>query len=213
VDSSDLIDALARDLPSVSPARTRRDLLLGLSCGTLISFALTLLIYGMRPGLLSLERGGPMLLKAGYALTLAGIAGSVLMPLLRPGSVVPDRRGWLALVMVALAGLAVEQIATVSGAGIVALWIGVGSYRCPLRVAGLSLPIFAGLCWAIRRQAPTRLRLAGATAGLVSGGVAASLYALACTRDAAGFVLIWYTLGIAVCTTIGALLGPRLLRW
>ncbi len=29
----------------------------------------------------------------------------------------------------------------------------------------------------------------------------------------AAFVVTWYSLGVAGCVTIGALTGPRLLRW
>ena len=62
-------------------------------------------------------------------------------------------------------------------------------------------------------RAPTRLRLVGASAGLVAGGLAASVYALHCPEMAASFVGFWYVLGMLVPTAAGALLGPRLLRW
>jgi hypothetical protein len=77
----------------------------------------------------------------------------------------------------------------------------------------LSLPILGGLLWALRRLAPTRLALAGGTAGLAAGAWAACLYCLHCPETSAVFVLTWYSLGIALATGLGALLGPRLLRW
>jgi hypothetical protein len=69
------------------------------------------------------------------------------------------------------------------------------------------------LIGAIRGLAPVRLRLAGAAAGLTAGGLAAAIYSLHCPESAAPFVAIWYTLGILLPAAVGAVAGPRLLRW
>jgi hypothetical protein len=213
VKSADLIRSLASGLASVSPGKTRNDLLFGLSCGAAVSLAAVLAIYGVQPGLVSIAHGGPMVMKAGYALSLVAVAGSMLMPMLRPGNLVPDRRWLFVLPMLVVAGLAILQGATASDADPASLWFGSSWQQCSLRIAALSVPVFAGACWAIRRQAPLRLRAAGAFAGLVSGGIAATIYALACAENGAGFVLIWHTLGIAISTAVGAMIGPRVLRW
>lgn len=84
---------------------------------------------------------------------------------------------------------------------------------CPWTILVLSMPVMAGSFWAMKGLAPTNLPLAGATCGLFSGAVAAMAYALACTEPAAPFIAIWYTLGIALCGGLGAVLGPRLLNW
>ena len=65
----------------------------------------------------------------------------------------------------------------------------------------------------LRRQAPTRLMLAGATAGLLAGGLSAMAYALVCPVDSLAFVAIWYGLAIAICTGVGAIAGRWALRW
>ena len=78
---------------------------------------------------------------------------------------------------------------------------------------GLAAPLFLGLLWSFRRLAPTRLRAAGAAAGLSAGACAAAVYCLHCPEASAIFVLTWYSLGIALAGALGALLGPRLLRW
>jgi hypothetical protein len=62
-------------------------------------------------------------------------------------------------------------------------------------------------------MAPTRLRATGAVIGLAAGGISAALYSLHCPEAGASFVLTWYTLGILAPALLGALLGPRLLRW
>ena len=52
-----------------------------------------------------------------------------------------------------------------------------------------------------------------AAAGLLAGAFAAAVYCLHCPETSAIFVLIWYSLGILATSLLGALLGPRLLRW
>jgi hypothetical protein len=91
--------------------------------------------------------------------------------------------------------------------------VGKSALYCPWRIAILSLPIFAGICIALRSLAPTRLRAAGAAAAFIAGACAAILYGLACNETSALFVLTWYSLGISLATGVGALLGPRLLHW
>jgi hypothetical protein len=213
VKSSDLIRSLAGEVTPVPPRKTRNDLLLGLSLGTLVSFAGMVAVYGVQPDLFSVAHGGPLAMKACYALSLAAIAGSMLMPMLRPGKLVPDRGPLFVFPVLLLVGLAMLQTATTSNADPVSLWLGSSWQRCPPRIAILSAPIFAGACWAIRRQAPLRLRATGTLAGLVSGGIAATMYAFAYKENGAGFVLVWYTLGIAISTAVGAMIGPRVLRW
>ena len=61
--------------------------------------------------------------------------------------------------------------------------------------------------------APTRLRLAGASVGLLAGAAGACVYAFHCPELAAPFLGTWYVLGMAIPTALGALLGPRVLRW
>ncbi len=84
---------------------------------------------------------------------------------------------------------------------------------CAPRIAMLSLPVFAALLWAMRGLAPTRLRLAGAAAGLLSGATGALAYAIHCPELAAPFLGIWYVIGMVAPAAVGALIGPRVLRW
>ena len=66
---------------------------------------------------------------------------------------------------------------------------------------------------ALRHGAPTRPSLAGAVAGLLAGGIAATFYAAKCTDDSPLFVATWYTIAIAVLVLIGAIAGDRFARW
>jgi hypothetical protein len=85
--------------------------------------------------------------------------------------------------------------------------------RCPINVLTLSLPALAGALWALRGLAPTRPRAAGLAAGLLAGALGALGYALSCTEVSPAFIAIWYSLGIGLAGTLGAALGPRILRW
>ena len=84
---------------------------------------------------------------------------------------------------------------------------------CPFLILAISAPAYLAVVWALRGMAPTRLRLAGGAAGLLAGGVGATVYGLHCREMSPAFVVTWYSLGVASCVAIGALTGPRLLRW
>ena len=84
---------------------------------------------------------------------------------------------------------------------------------CPFNIALISLPLLAATFWAMKGFAPTRLALAGASAGLLAGALAAPVYALHCPESTAPFLAVWYVLGIAIPTLAGAVIGPRVLRW
>jgi hypothetical protein len=77
----------------------------------------------------------------------------------------------------------------------------------------LATPVFRCQLLGNARFAPTRLRLAGAAAGLFSGAVGAVVYCFHCPELDAPFIAFWYLLGILIPAAAGALLGPRLLRW
>ena len=57
----------------------------------------------------------------------------------------------------------------------------------------LSLPLLAGALIGLRHGAPARPAVAGAIAGMLSAGLAATLYASHCTDDSPLFVATWYT--------------------
>jgi hypothetical protein len=57
-------------------------------------------------------------------------------------------------------------------------------------------------------DAPDQLR---AARQIVAIGAAA--YAFHCPDDSLPFIALWYGASIAFCAGIGAVLGPRVLRW
>ena len=82
-----------------------------------------------------------------------------------------------------------------------------------LKALGDPGSVLAAVLWAIRGLAPTRPVMTGATAGRLAGGVGALVYTLHCPELEAPFLGVWYVIGMAIPTAIGAFLGPRLLRW
>jgi hypothetical protein len=82
----------------------------------------------------------------------------------------------------------------------------------------ICIPIFAvipfvAFIWALRKGAPTHLAFTGAIAGLVAGALGAAAVVVHQASDAIPFIALWYGGPIALCALLGAILGPRLLRW
>ena len=208
-----LIDSLTADVAPVRAHMVESRVLLGLALGGIVTALVVLYWLGMRPDFAHALYGSTIWMKWAYTLSLAAVALVGAMQLARPER---QQLGWLwfaLLPVILLAGLAMAQLATTPVAEWRTLWMGDSWRQCSMRVALLAVPIFGGLLWAFRKLAPTRLRLTGAMAGLAAGGFAATLYGFACPETSALFVLTWYSLGILVAMGVGALLGPRVLRW
>lgn len=208
-----LIVSLARNVKAVPRYAVGRRLAIGLAGGGVVTLAAIILSLGIRPDLALAMQGSSFWVKWAYTISLGIGAIAMIARLARPDTV-RLRWAWLiVLPVILLAGIGVLEMAHVPPAEWLAMWLGHSWKRCPWLVLMLSAPIFVGLLWSFRRLAPTRLRLAGAAAGLASGACAATLYCLHCPEVSAIFVLTWYTLGIALATAVGAIVGPRLLRW
>jgi len=208
-----LIRQLAAEARPVSRHAVGRRLALGIVIGGAITFGLIWFWLGIRPDLGPAMRGFPFWLKWGYTISLGICAMILVAALARPDTV---RLRWLWLVVVpfaSLAGMVIKEMAQAPSAEWLAMWLGHSWTHCPWFVLALAAPIFIGLLWSFRQFAPTRLRAAGAAAGLAAGACSATLYGLNCAEVSALFVLTWYTLGILLSAAVGALVGPRLLRW
>ena len=91
--------------------------------------------------------------------------------------------------------------------------IGTNSLVCLTSILLIGIGPLVIFLFALRYGAPTRPALAGAVAGLLAGGIAATLYAAQCTDDSPLFVATWYTIAIAGLAVIGAACGDRFARW
>jgi hypothetical protein len=209
--TEELIRALAADAarPVIPVGRT---LLRALGLGALLSTALFLLILHPRSdigrALLSLPFDFKLGVVACVAVTSALLLGYAALPTSTAG-----HRWLLYIAPVALAAAVVVELATTDAGSWSEHLIGHNAVHCLSLIPLLSVPSLACLFFALRRAAPLRPPLAGATAGLVSGGVGAILYALTCPDDSPLFVATWYTIAIGGVATTSALGGGRWLRW
>jgi hypothetical protein len=211
--TDDLVLSLTKDFAPVPRRAVERRIALGLAAGAVAALIYIAIRLGLRPDLGMAMLGFPFWMKWLYTISLATGAVVATIHLARPDATPLAGLRLLAppiLVMAVLAGL---ELARTPSSGWPALLAGQSADVCSLWVLWFSLPIFAGLVWAFRRLAPANLRLAGLMAGLASGASSATLYSLHCPESAALFILVWYTLGMALAGALGALAGPRLLRW
>lgn len=210
-----LIAELSSDLQPVPRGATRILLRKGLIAGAVVAGVAVLFwpSLGPRPDMGVAVLTASFWIKLLYTASIASLGFVALDRLSRPGAA---KLHWARLLwppVTALAAIAAMRWAAAPVGDAKAFWMGSSWWECPAYVAALALPVFVGLIWAMSRLAPTRLRAAGAAAGLVSGATGASIYALHCAETSPGFVLLWYSLGLGAATLLGAAVGPRLLRW
>jgi hypothetical protein len=211
--TDELVAMLANGDVAVAPRALERRLLVGISAGSIGAVVLMVTLLGVRPDLLAAAHQPMFWVKSLFAASLALAALVTAARLSRPGVLLG--RAPVAVVSPVLAMWALGALVLLAAVPDqrANLLFGDTWNDCPLLIALLALPIFVGTLWAMGGLAPTRLRLAGAASGLLSGAIATLVYCLHCPEMAAPFVAVWYVLGMALPTVLGALLGPRLLRW
>lgn len=213
MDTDALILALARDATRVPRRAVANGLAMGLTVGAAAAIVLAVGGLGVRPDLASAVATASFWAKAGFTVSTAGIGLVLTAQLSRPDS--RRLRGWwlVAIPIIWFIGLAGDELWLAISSGARAGLLFGPRWLCPLHILMLSVPVFLGLSSAMQRMAPTRLRAAGAAAGLAAGGLAATVYALVCEEASPAYILSRYTLAVALAAAAGALLGPRLLRW
>ncbi len=213
MNTDELIATLAADTTPAPKTPLMARLALTCAAAAIVALILLLAWLGLRHDLMRAMHTNAFWVKAGYTawLSLCGLlaVSRLARPAGRAGAAV-----WMAAAAVTfLVGVGALRVVQQPPAHRMAEWLGHSWTVCPIRILIISAPVFVGVVWFLRRLAPTRLRVAGAGAGLLAGAIGATVYGLACTETTTAFVATWYTLGIATCAAIGALLGPRVLRW
>jgi hypothetical protein len=213
VKTNELIESLSQAPEPVPRHAVFLRLAEGVGAGAIVSFVAMWAWLGIRPDISGAMMTSPYWMKFGFTLLLAILAfwatERLARPSLRAG---PAFIGTMAVFGILLI-LASRQMMMAPAAARMHLVMGSSAMVCPWRIALLSLPVFAGTFWSLRALAPTRLILSGAVAGFASGALGAWIYAFHCDESAAPFVLVFYTLGIAVVGAVGAALSRRVLRW
>jgi hypothetical protein len=211
--TDELIEALAVDVEPVDPRAAHRRLLWVALVGMLAALPLMLWLLGLNPHLVEAARAPMFWVKFAYVAAIVAAALVLFLRLARPAAEPKWAAIAVALPVVAVWLLAAIALIDAAPGERAALVLGSSWRTCSLRIAALSLPALALTLWAMRELAPTRLRLAGAGAGLLAGALGAFVYLFHCPEFAAPFLAVWYLLGILAPAALGALIGPRLLAW
>jgi hypothetical protein len=172
-----------------------------------------MLLLGVRTDVTGWHARMLVVVKFAFAGAILAVALSYLIRVVRPGG---ERRVSVALTILPFAVALIVAAVSLALTPVSNWWItivGEQSLLCLVCIPFNALLPFAAIVLAMRQFAPTNLRLAGALAGLAAGAISAVAYALHCTDDSLAFVAVWYGLTIALCTLVGAALGPRMLRW
>ncbi|MBK8759599.1 MAG: DUF1109 domain-containing protein [Sulfuritalea sp.] len=190
-----------------------RGMSVAIGFGALCSTLLMLKLIPLNPDLDKILLVPGFLQKLGFSAAIAVVSLMVVIRLSRPGASLGSLWQALSLPVVAMWLLAAAVMFAADPDARASLFFGKTWKVCPLLIAMLSAPVFVGTFWAMRELAPTRLRLSGAGAGLFAGATGAVVYCFHCPELDAPFIAFWYLLGMLIPAFIGALLGPRLLRW
>jgi hypothetical protein len=208
-----LIEMLSTNLEPVKGGQLGKTLASAIVIGLVAAFGVMLACFGIRSDLATGNYSGALALKIVFALSLVSTGAAFLIKSMVPGQQQGHRFALIFLPFFAASAAAlaivVQQPALASG-GVIE---GAAALLCLFCIPFLAIIPFALLIWALRKGAPTDLRRSGAVAGLVAGAIGATVYSFSCPSDSWLFVFLGYTAAVALCSIVGAQVGPRLLRW
>ena len=207
-----LIDGLADRLVPLRAKQLERRLVLAVAAGTVVVLSLVIGVVGLRPDLSSAAGDSDFWAKLAYTGFIAMVALAGARHLARP-EVSNTNLAYFAVPVGALALLAIFELSRASPDQRDALIFGISWRECPLLIIALAVPLLAILLRVFSSFAPQRPRLTGGVVGLAAGATTAMLYSLHCPETAMTFLLLWYTAGMVIVAAIGAIVGPRILRW
>ena len=178
-----------------------------------LSIAMFFMMLGVRPDVMTAMHNPFFDLKFVVTLALAISAMIVSLHLSRPEALL---RGWGLLLLIPVGILAAaigSEMMLPQRLPMMTRLVGHNSRVCMTAIPLMSMPLPAGSLIGLRHGAPSRPAVAGAIAGMMSAGLAATLYASHCTDDSPLFVMTWYSIATAAVAAIGALAGSRVLRY
>ncbi|SHG76399.1 NrsF family protein [Bradyrhizobium erythrophlei] len=209
-------DQLIRTLAADNAHRARPVgfvLALALLAAAPVSVGIFFAGLGVRPDVMTAMHNPFFDLKFAVTLALAISAIAVSLHLARPEA---SLHGWAWLLLIPAgilaAGISGEMMMP-QRLPMMTRLVGSNSRVCMMAIPLMSLPLLAAALFGLRHGAPARPAVAGAIAGLLSAGLAATLYASHCTDDSPLFVATWYSIATAAVAAIGALAGSRVLRF
>lgn len=208
-----LIDMLATGAAAVPRRAATRRLAYALLAGVPLAALVMLVEYGVRRNLVQAMFWPMLWVKILFPFVIAWGGFVLAQRLARPGVRVGHAWYALAAPLLIVWGMALWRLMEAPPGERMPLLMGETWRSCAFSIAILSTPVFVGALVALKGLAPTRPAWAGAAAGAMAGGAGATVYALHCPELAAPFLAVWYVAGMLIPVAVGALLGPRLLRW
>lgn len=177
--------------------------------------ALAAMLIFLGPPLQELRHTGiaSFAVKIGYTFAIAVLTGMAAVAAGRPGRRLAGPILLILLPAVILSFVALLELLSVEPSARAGMALGTSYWDCVRSVVLASLPVFAGLVWAYRILAPTRLPVAGFLIGLSAGAAGAMAFALYCHEASAAFLLAAYTPAMLVPALLGALAARPLLKW
>ena len=212
MDTNELIKALAAD--TRPPAVSLSSVWWG-AAGLAIALAAAVFfaMLGPRPDIAAAAETPRFLFKFVVTITLAVSAFGLARALSRPGETWRKALPYLAAAPALMAMAVMVEIFVLPPDTWSGKLVGTNSINCLTYIPLIGIGPLAIFLLALCHGAPTRPAFAGAVAGLVAGGIAATFYAAQCTDDSPLFVATWYTIAIAGLALIGAATADRFVHW
>jgi hypothetical protein len=211
--TDDLVGLLSTGITPVRRGTAARRFGISLPVAAVGATALMATVFGVRPDLGAVVKTPIFWEKLALPLCLAIGALLATVRLARPGARIgagwpvmttPVLVVWIAAIMIVVSTAPEDRLPAILG----------HSWRsCPFNILLLAIPGFIALFWAVKGLAPTSLRLAGAASGLLASSIATVAYCFHCPEMSPAFWSIWYMAGMLLPAVLGAVLGPRFLRW
>jgi hypothetical protein len=210
METNDLIRVLAADARQPAPSLA---LVWWGAVGLAIVIAAVVFaaLLGPRPDIAAAAETPRFLMKFAITIALTASALGVARALLRPEE--SWRKAYLAAAPVLVVLAVIVELLVTPPASWGDRLVGTNSLMCLIFIPLIGFGPLLLLLLALRQGAPARPAVAGAMAGLLAGGMAATFYAAHCTDDSPLFVATWYSLAIAALAVAGAVAGHRLVRW
>jgi hypothetical protein len=212
MDTNELIKALAAD--TRPPALSLSSVWWG-AAGLAIALAAVVFfaLLGPRPDLAAAAETPRFLFKFVVTITLAVSAFGLARALSRPGESWRKAVPYLAAAPALMAMAVILEIVLLPPDTWSGRLVGTNTIVCLTCIPLIGIGPLAMFLLALRHGAPTRPAFAGAVAGLVAGGIAATFYAAHCTDDSPLFVATWYTIAIVGLAFFGAVAADRFAHW
>lgn len=212
MDTNELIRALAAD--ARQPAASISSVWWG-AAGLAITLAAAVFFatLGSRPDIAAAAETPRFLFKFVVTITLAVSAFGLARALSRPDEAWRKAIPYLAAAPALIAMAVIVELFLLPADTWSAKLVGTKAMVCLTFILLIGIGPLAVFILALRHGAPTRPALAGAVAGLLAGGIAATFFAVQCTDDSPLFVATWYTIAIAGLALLGAAGAHRFARW